>query len=58
MAEADANTQKLTEVFKNAGDKNTNKIEKIAGLLDDAETRKIKDDATQEKKELKKNMGW
>ena len=54
MAEADANTQKLTEVFKNAGDKNTNKLEKIAGLLDDAETRKIKDDATQEKKELKK----
>ena len=50
MAEADANTQKLTDVFEKAGDKNQGKLERIAGLLDDAEARKIKDAAQKEKK--------
>ena len=54
MAEADANTQKLTDVFEKAGDKNQGKLERIAGLLDDAEARKIKDEAQKEKKELTK----
>ena len=36
MAEADANTQKLTDIFEKTGDNNNKKLENIANLLNDA----------------------
>ena len=54
MAEADANTQKLTDVFEKTGEKNDKKLENIANLLNDADARKAATDAEVEKKDLKK----
>ena len=54
MAEVDANTQKLTDVFEKTGEKNDKKLENIANLLNDADARKAATDAEVEKKDLKK----
>ena len=54
MAEADANTQKLTEVFEKAGTENQKQLTTIAGHLNEADARAEKESATAEKVELEK----